>query len=307
MTLKENQIVIVSIFLVILNALATVTMSLFAKLLCLHFGASEVVFLRNSFAFIALALWLMFSGNLRILKTKRPFAHIVRGAIGTAGIVFGTTALSMMPLAETTILFLTWPLFVVLLSYPILREPVSLYEILAALIGFLGIAITTNPSSDIDTLPTLGIILGLCWGLSAAGVNLSLRWLGRTENSTSTVFYFLLFGIATTGLHLPFAAMPESGFTLNIFWIIAGVGTATLCGQLSKTQGHRMAKASILAPFGYTTIIWSMLYDYLMWNRLPGIHVIIGASLIVGSNLFILYKKSNSRRQTTVTKNQQNS
>ncbi len=94
----------------------------------------------------------------------------------------------MMPLAETTILFLTGPLFVVLLSYPILREPVSFAEILAVLIGFIGIIITTKPTTGIEALPPLGILLGLCWGLSNGGVNLCLRWLGRTENSTATVW-----------------------------------------------------------------------------------------------------------------------
>jgi drug/metabolite transporter (DMT)-like permease len=301
MKLKENQIVLAGIGFAITDALFLTTMGLFAKLLSQHFGAIEVIFCRNIVAIIPLFLWFLFSKNLNLLKTKRPLAHIIRGIIGTTGIILGTAALSMMPMAETVILFLTAPLFVVLLSYPLLREPVGLYKILAVLVGFTGVFIVHNPSFSSQELPFLGVVLGLCWGFSAASVNICLRWMGNTEKSATTVFYFMLCGLIIAGAHLPFAQMPEDGFSPEMLWIALGLGFASLGTQLAKTQSYRMGKAATIAPFAYSMIIWAMIYDYFIWNKPPQINVLIGSALIISSNLFILYRKSRAKPSGTKT------
>lgn len=291
MPIKNNK-TLIGILLAIFSALMMSTVSLFAKLLSEHFGASEIVFLRNIFSLFVLGTWFIASGNFRTLKTKRPFAHIIRGIIGTAGIVIGTATLSIMPMAETTILISTAPLFVVLLSYPLLREPVQSPEIIAAIIGFIGIIVIARPTTGLDALPPLGIFLGLCWGLCAGLVNITLRWLGSTEDATKSVFYFYLSGLFLTGAHLPFAQMPESGFTIPMLWIIAGLGITSLVHQLAKSESFRLAKASIISPFYYSMIVWAILFDYLIWEKTPTVNILLGACIVVGSNLYILFNKS---------------
>lgn len=284
---------ILAMIFALINAFMLAAMSLFAKKLAAYFGPMEVTFFRNIFSVIALFGWLYFSGTLHALRTNRPWAHLFRGIIGTVGIVLGAWALSMMPLSETTILLFTSPLFVVLLSYPVLGERVGKYRLGAVAVGFIGVLITINPTaSAAQSLPLLGVMAGLLWGFSSGCVDICLRWMGRTENSMATVFYFVLFGSLTTGLHLPFATMPPQGFSIEIILIIFGLGLSGLLSLLAKTQSFKMGEATMIAPIMYTMIIWTMLFDYIFWGKAPTINVIAGATLIIASNIFIIYREN---------------
>ncbi len=285
------------------NAFMLAAMSLFAKLLAGYFGPVEVTFFRNSISLLALFGWLIFAGKLNLLKTQRPIAHLFRGAVGTSGIVLGAWALSLMPLTETTVLLFTSPLFTVLISCIFLGERVGIYRIGAVLAGFTGVIIVANPTADVSTLPMLGIIVALCWGFASGCVDAILRWMGSTENSMTTVFYFVLFGSITTGMHWPFAEIQENSFSIDAFWIILGLGMTGLLSLLAKTQSFRLGEASIIAPIMYSMIVWTCLFDYLFWNKVPGWNVIIGASLIISSNLFILYREQKTAKRLAQTSN----
>ncbi|PCJ98111.1 MAG: hypothetical protein COA45_08130 [Zetaproteobacteria bacterium] len=298
----QNQLMMGIVFALI-NAFMLAGMSLFAKLLATYFGPVEVTFFRNIFSLCALFIWFILTGKLTTLKTQRPFAHLFRGAIGTVGIILGAWALSIMPLAETTILLFTAPLFVVLLSYPILKEPVGIYRLGAVFIGFSGVIIMASPSSGGEALPFIGIIIGLSWGFFAGCVDTCLRWMGKTENATTTVFYFVLFGSITCSMHLPFAEIQPNSFSLDAFWIIIGLGITGLLALLAKTQSFRLGEASVIAPIMYSMIIWTMLFDYLFWNKMPTANVMIGASIIIASNIFIIYRETKIRKKTGVFMN----
>lgn len=274
-----------------LNAFMLAAMSLFAKLLAVYFGPVEVTFFRNIFSLVALFAWLLYARKLFHLKTEKPLAHLFRSAIGTIGIILGAWALSIMPLAETTILLFTSPLWTVLLSYPILRERVGIYRLSAVLVGFTGVIVMANPTSDVSALPLIGVLIGLGWGFSSGCVDIYLRWLGKTENANTTVFYFVLFGTLTCALHWPWAEVKQD-ISLNALWLIIGLGITGLLSLLFKTQSYRLGEASLIAPIMYSMIIWTMLFDYLFWNKAPGLNVILGASLIIASNAFILYRES---------------
>ena len=292
----NNKNLKMGILFAAINAFMLAGMSLFAKLLATYYGPVEVTFFRNFFSLVALFAWLFFAGKLIMLKTQRPFAHLFRGAIGTAGIVLGAWALSIMPLAETTILLFTSPLFVVLLSYPILKEPVGIYRLSAVAIGFIGVIIMANPAGNINTLPALGIAIGLSWGFFSGCVDVCLRWMGKTENSTTTVFYFVLFGTLSTGLHWPMATIQPNALSLNALLIITGLGITGLLSLLAKTQSFRLGEATLIAPVMYTMIIWTMLFDYLFWNKIPTLNIIAGAIIIIASNLFILYREQKKQK-----------
>lgn len=279
----------------LINACMLAAMSLFGKMLAQYFQPMEVTYFRNLFSLLALSIWLIYANKINILKTNRPFAHLFRGTIGTIGIVSGMWALSLMPLAETTILLFTSPLFVVLLSYPILREPVGIYRLGAVMVGFIGVFIALSPSADARVLPALGIIAGLGWGFFAGCVDVCLRWIGRTENSMTTTYYFVLLGTFVTGLHWPLAELKHDSFSWESLIIMVALGISGLLSLLAKSQSFRLGEASLIAPIMYTMIIWAMLFDYVFWEKLPSLNMIVGTAIIIASNLFILYRESRIR------------
>lgn len=292
-----NKSLWIGILFAAINAFMLAGMSLFSKLLFTYYGPIEITFFRNIISVIILLVGMFVLGKIVLLKTRRPVIHLVRSAIGTSGIVIGTWAITIMPLAEVTVLLFTSPLFVVLLSYPILKEPVGRYRLGAVLVGFIGVIIVINPTQGINALPILGIVLALIWGFESACVDICLRHMGKTENAMATTFYFVLFGTIACGLHWPWAEIKPHALSLDALWIILGLGLTGVLALLAKTQSYRLGEASIIAPIMYTMIIWTMLFDYLYWGRVPTWNIICGAIIIIGSNIFILYRESVLQKQ----------
>ncbi|MGB0720709.1 MAG: DMT family transporter [Bdellovibrionales bacterium] len=282
------------------NAFMLAAMGLFAKMLSVHFGPIEVTFWRNSASLIFLLIWFLIIRQSGFWKTNRPYAHLFRSFIGTCGIILGMWTLALLPLAETSILLFTSPLFTVLLSAFILKEQVGPYRYAAVAMGFLGVAITAAPS---DSFPLLGLIAGLGWGFFSGTVDVTLRWMGDTEKSGTTVFYFLLLSMLATGLYWPFSATPITNIALDtvlsITGIIAALGLTGTLALLAKTQSYRLAEASLIAPIMYTMLIWSIGFDYLIWDRIPGWNVFAGATLIIAANMVIILRERRAKKHST--------
>lgn len=280
-----------------INALMLAGMSLFSKLLASYYGPIEITFFRGVFSLAALVIGFVYMRRLYLMKTDRPWAQLFRATIGTIGIALGMWAVSLMPLAETTTLLFTSPLFTTLLSMIVLRERVGPYRIGAIIAGFCGVLIVANPFAEGGLhLPVLGLIAGLGWGLSSGAVDTILRWIGKTENAFTTTFYFMLFGSLITGLHLPFAEFRPGSFSLPALLFVAGLSICGLIALLAKSQSFRLGEATLVAPMMYTMLVWTILFDFLFWGRVPSLNVIAGGSLIVASNLFIMYREARLKK-----------
>lgn len=279
-----------------LNAAMLAGMSMFAKLLSEYFGPVEVTFFRNFISLVFLFAWLVLARKLFTLKTKRPWAHLFRGMIGTAGIALGMWAVSMISLAQTTVLLFTSPIFTLILSTIFLKECVGIYRIGAIILGFCGIVIMANPFAGTLEIPLLALCVGLGWGFFSGAVDTTLRWIGTTESASTTTFYFMLLGSLMTALHWPFAQVSEASFSTPALLIIAGLGGTGLISLLAKSQSFRLGEASVIAPIMYTMIVWSVLFDYLFWDRIPSWNVITGAAIIISANLIILYRAHHKNR-----------
>ena len=90
-------------------------------------------------------------------------------------------------------------------------------------------------------------------------------------------------------------ALPFVG-VLPPTWLVAAalVGTGLIAGAVGHwflIAAHRDAPPTVLAPFTYTQLIWMIAFGYLVFGDLPGPNTLIGASLIVASGLYILYRE----------------
>jgi drug/metabolite transporter (DMT)-like permease len=53
----------------------------------------------------------------------------------------------------------------------------------------------------------------------------------------------------------------------------------------------RQGDISFVAPFRYTALVWALALGYLVFGEVPGVAMIVGASLIVLSGLYALYRE----------------
>ena len=259
------------------------------KFLAEFFGPVEIIFFRNLVALSMLVIGYITLRRKLVLKTNRPWHQALRAAIGTISVIIGVWAISLLPLAEMTVLFFTSPLFVVILSPILLKEKIGLFRMTTAVIGFSGILVMATPSNDI---PILGLCVGLAYGFGAALVDICLRWLGNTENASTTTFYFMSLGLFVTSLYLPFSnTIQNFEWSWWIIILLLGLGFTNVLALLAKSESFRRAQASIIASITYTMIIWTIMFDYMIWDRIPSLTTLTGAIIIITSNLFILYRE----------------
>jgi drug/metabolite transporter (DMT)-like permease len=193
-------------------------------------------------------------------------------------------------LATAVALFFSFPLFLAIISVPLLGETVGIRRILAIIVGFAGVLLITNPAAGLSmpALMMLGAALG--WAIVAS----LTRILGENENTTTLLFYTLL-GFAVL-LAIPQYWLWQS-IDLDAYLMIVGVAFFGVIAQFAVTKAYAIASPSLIAPFEYTALIWSAILGYLVWNDIPDLYAIIGAFLIIASGIYIIHREAIQRGQ----------
>lgn len=272
--------------LVAISTFMIAAMNATGKFLSTGYHPVEMVFYRNILIFAPVCLYFQMAGKWHLVRTQRLKSQLLRGVIGTGGVVLAFWAVSMLPLADAVTLMYAAPLFVAALSYPLLKEKIGKYRTGAIVAGFIGVAIVAAPSGE--SLPVAGVILALCAALFHGLVQILLRDLGQTERTMTTVFYFMATGIVVTGLCMPFVAggPPRPAD----FWLLGLLALTGGLQQVIKTKGYSLAPVAVTSPINYTGLIWAALLGLAVWQDVPGWNVALGAAIIIGANLFIVWR-----------------
>lgn len=258
--------------------------------------SGQLVFFRSFFAILPIIAYLIWKGELGVgLKTRHPVSHLLRGLVGTGGMMTGFFALTQLPLAEAITISYATPLLIVVFSAVFYHEQVRLYRWSAVLVGLVGVIIIIWPrltvfSGGISDMSgaTLGAVSALVAAGFAATAMVLVRKLVETERSATIVLYFSLtssiFGLAT----LPFGwVMP----TTEQFALLIGAGIFGGIGQILLTESYRHADMSVVAPFEYASLILSVAIGYVIFHDVPTIEMLVGGAIVVGSGLFIIYRE----------------
>ncbi|SDI99587.1 DMT family transporter [Billgrantia gudaonensis] len=256
----------------------------------------QIIFFRTLVSLPLIALLAHFGGGLRKLRTRRPGVHVIRGLIYTGTMGCFVLGLTMLPLAEATAIAFAAPLFVTLLSVPLLGERVDGPVMAASLLGFVGVLVIVRPGGE-SFHPGALAMLGAA--VFYALLMVTSRRYGGREHLWAMVFYMNLVPLVVAALSLPLvwqAPYPEHwlGFlAAGVF----GVG-ATAC----ITMAFRHAPAAIAAPFDYTAMLWAVLLGWWFWGEMPDLWVFVGSALIIGSGLAIAYhdRRTTLKRRPTL-------
>ena len=256
MSLPDQNLKI-GISLALGSAIFLSIMNIFAKMLVEDIDPIMVTFWRNAVALTILVSGFLITRKFHLFKTSQLKSQIFRAVIGTAGMTMAVWTFQLMPVTEGVVISFVSPLFIVLLSYPMLRERVGIYRVLATLFGLLGIVIIVG--FDADNLTPKGVIVAMTWAFLNGLVLIILRQLGKKYHALTTTFYFLFVGFLITGSYIPFAdnVVPS---TQSLLWTAVGIGIVGVISLFVKTESFRHAPASVLVPLAYTILLWSTLY-----------------------------------------------
>jgi drug/metabolite transporter (DMT)-like permease len=249
-------------------------------------GLPELVFYRFALGLPPLLAWMAWTGNFGAWRTGRPLAHLTRSAIGLVTMVMAFSSLAYLPLAEATTINFAAPLFAVILSAVLLREPVGRHRWSAVALGFVGVVMVMQPAGA--DLPPVGLALALGAALGVAAVTITIRQIGRTEQTPTTVLWFTCLSMLASGVLLPFHGEAHDGYE----WaILAGLGLSGGIGQLFLTSSLRFAAVPVVVPFDYAQLIWVVLLGWLIWSTQPPGTTWTGAAVIIASGLYTIYRE----------------
>lgn len=254
----------------------------------------EVLFFRQGCALVPVLGWVIAGPGLASLRTERFAGHLLRTAIGLASMGFIFWTILLLPLAESITLQFTLPIFATILGAAVLGERVGATRWAAVAAGFAGVVIVAAPGSG--RVPLVGLGSGLVGALLSATVSILLRRLGRTEAATTIVFWFSALSVPPLAIALWFAAAPHPPLTW--LWLVA-VGLMGGVAQLLMTESLRQAPVSVVTPMDYSGLLWATLFGWALFGVLPGRSTWLGAPIIIGSGLVIVWREHRRRQILT--------
>lgn len=240
----------------------------------------------------------LFSGAaVAVARARLPGAagmrrHALRAVIIAVCSLLFFNCLSILPIAEATVLIFCAPLMIAPLARLILGERVRAMAGVALVIGFAGMIVTVQGAEDAgDTARRLeGVLSGVFAAALYALSMVLLRQLARNDSAVTTAFLSNLFpavyllpfalwlGVAPQPADLPLFAL--TGLTGFAMWFML-------------TAAYARAPAQSVAPAEYTALIWSALLGIVFFAETPRWEVWTGAGVIV---LAVMLAAWDSRR-----------
>ncbi len=260
------------------------------KWLSRDYGLAQIIFFSRILA-VPLAVLLAYrSGGLAQLRAKRPLLQVARASLTICDMLCFTAAVWLMPLADAITIGFAAPLFMTMLSVPLLKERVGPRRWTAVLLGFIGVLIVLQPSGAGYGLPSL---YALGSALAFSLLIILTRVLTATENVPCLMFWNS--GIVASAMFI--LMLPEwrtpTGWGIWAFALSAGIGAVA---QLLITEAFRLGEVSLLAPIQYTSLLWAGFFGYVIFSDAPTMTLLIGAVVIVASALYIIEREARLAR-----------
>jgi drug/metabolite transporter (DMT)-like permease len=260
------------------------------KLLAPHYPSMQIAALRGLTSLPLILLWVAVTGGLRHVRTTRWGLHLLRGALAALMLSLFAFALRELPLAEAYSLFFIAPLLITALAVPFLGERVDARRWAAIVIGLGGVLIVLRP--DASRMINLGSLAVLVAASAYALSAITVRMLGRTESTQGMVLWLLVL----LSLFATAAAWSDWVAIRREHWpVLAGLAFSGAIGQYAITEAFKETAASIIAPFEYTALAWGIGLDWLIWSALPDRFMLIGASVIIASGIYLIRRERMER------------
>tara|TARA_Y100000816_G_scaffold110529_1_gene77252 strand:- start:4050 stop:4940 length:891 start_codon:yes stop_codon:yes gene_type:complete len=264
-----------------------------------NYPLGQVIFFRGFFGLLFYFLIIPKERIKNFYYTKRFGLHFLRCFFGLIALLAIFVALRKLPLATVVSISFAAPIFTTIFSIFFLKERVGFYRWLAVLIGFIGIIIITEPGySSLNIYYIFPIIF--CLGLSYVAI--AIRQLSVTEPVWLISLNFsgaiLLAGIFT----IPFGwVMPsfKDLLLLSLIGVFGGIANLWL------SQSYKFSEVSLVTPLKYLSLIFAIIFGYLIWGEIPSMKTLLGATLVIISSIIIFKREIVLKKQVSISKNDQ--
>lgn len=275
------------------------------KFLSDDYALHQIVFFRSAIALLTFAIVFLPIYGLRVLRTRRPGAHLLRGVcvVGANSCLF--LGLAAMPIADAVAVFFISPLVITVFSVIFLRETVGARRWAAIAVGFVGVLVIVKPGTSAFQVAAL---LPMAAAVLYAVIHMVARKVGGTESAaTMAVYIQITFIIACSIIGLSigdgkFAQQDHASLAFlfrawgpiatHDWWILIMLGVSGVMGGFFISQAYRISEAAFAAPFEYVAMPMAIMWGVTVFGTWPDRTAWIGIALILGSGLYLIWRRS---------------
>jgi len=254
-----------------------------ARLLLVTYPATELAFVRFVVHLVVVAS-LVALLDPRLMISRRPVVQLARSGFLLAATLLVMAALQFMPFVDVAAVVWVAPVLVTALSVVLLGEHVGVAGWLAVLAGMGGVWVIVGQAgielSWVMVIPALA-------ALANALYMIATRMLHLADPPITTLLYTGVAGTIVCAGFLPFAAILP---TAADAWLMASLGALGTTSHFCMIRAFNAAPANVVAPFGYTSLVWSALLGATLFSEIPQPGTMIGSGLIVGSGLVVVLR-----------------
>ncbi|MBD1157613.1 DMT family transporter [Pelagibacterales bacterium SAG-MED17] len=298
--LKKTYIAIITMLLAIL----CVDMYMVViKFLGDEYTVIQLAVFRNIAGVIPLFILILFTKEylsvFKNLSNKFLVLSFFRGLGFLSMNIFIFISVINLEFATAMVLTFSSPFFIVILSIIFLKDKVGIYRWSAIFIGFFGVVLIMQPTSDIFNYYSIfPILTAIAWAFTV----IILKFIPQGHSTAKIQLYTLIFNVTgavilfliTTG-HTEIKSTQD--FLLMILTGILG-GTAAIL----FIYAYRLISASKMASFEYFGIPSSFVLGWLFFNEAPWEQLFPGVFVIVFAGMIIIWRDKVKQKSTKVSR-----
>lgn len=257
------------------------------------YAVGQLLLLRSIASLILLSptIW---RNRAAFRQIERPVLQIIRVMLSSGEVVMFFWATVYLPLADIITFYLASPIFVTAGSAIFLKEHVGWRRWSAVLLGFAGVIIALQPSTQTLTWPALIALTGSVLFAIQMIVTRSLRRTADIVLAASQFVSTLVLGAILTAI---VGWKTPTPFDFGLF---ALAGLIAIGALMSVNRSLILAPATVVVPYQYSMIIWAVIFGYLVFNDVPTIHVLIGAAVIIAAGIYIFLRERRLKEEEPV-------
>ena len=275
----------------------------------------ELYFGRTLAAIILLVGYLKFSNKKINLKTHYPLLTTIRVICFFFGFSFFYISLTYMTLATANALFFCCPFFVSILAIVFLKEKIGIKRWSAIITGFIGVYIVLNPNFDnFNYMKLAPVACALCYAISMTITKIT----SDKDNVYTQMLHLYIGAIIISILFFIFTGKGQfNNFNDPTFqfifreWFsnpsyawpfIISMGLISVLAFYFILNAYSIASPSVVSLFEYSLIIWAILIGYFLFDSVPSIRTLFGATIIIVAGIYI-YLREKVKEQLIVSDN----
>ena len=276
---------VIGIFFAIFAYLAFSLLDTIQKTLIIYYSVFQILFIKYFFTFFLSVIESKRKKNFKFYLSSNWKLQLLRSLLSILESGCFILAFRYLSLADAHSIGALTPIVVVVLSYIFLREKISPRIWFAVFIGFIGVLIVMRPGLTVfDPASLIPLAAAFFLGL----YQIVTRKVSAVDNNETSLFYAGIVGMFLMGFISFFYWKPIS---VDFILMFLGVGALYSSGVYFQIVALSKARASIVQPFHYTLIFWSIIFGFLFYKDIPDLFTITGAVVIIISGVYIFIKK----------------